>query len=162
MTSLAFKAMTFAREAHARQRRKFTGNPYTDHLAEVAGIVVTVDARDHVIATAWLHDVVEDTPVTCSTIGEIFGSDVYLGVKCLTNPPGKTLQETLDRLHNAPDWVQSIKVADIISNMSSVRRHDPLWAKTYGMRKIQTLDVLTKAHPSLMKIARHVVRGACR
>ena len=39
----AFYAMDFARQAHAGHRRKYTGNPYSDHLAEVAGIVATVD-----------------------------------------------------------------------------------------------------------------------
>ena len=36
--SLAYKAMMFARTVHAGQVRKYTGAPYTDHLAEVAGI----------------------------------------------------------------------------------------------------------------------------
>lgn len=42
VSNLAFKAMAFAREVHAKQRRKYTNNPYADHLAEVAGIVSTV------------------------------------------------------------------------------------------------------------------------
>ena len=32
----------FAREVHKDQRRKYTNNPYFDHLAEVAGIVSAV------------------------------------------------------------------------------------------------------------------------
>ncbi|NLD69639.1 MAG: guanosine polyphosphate pyrophosphohydrolase, partial [Limnobacter sp.] len=39
---LAFDAMMFARQVHSRQVRKYSGNPYVDHLAEVAGIVATV------------------------------------------------------------------------------------------------------------------------
>lgn len=40
--SLAFEAMTFARAVHRDQRRKYTGNPYFDHLAEVTGIAMSV------------------------------------------------------------------------------------------------------------------------
>lgn len=48
--ALALRAMTFAREAHAGQARRYTGNPYVDHLAEVAGIVATVDTSAESIA----------------------------------------------------------------------------------------------------------------
>ena len=58
--STAYEAMIFAREAHKDQKRKYTGNPYADHLAEVAGISVTacpVNLRPDVMAAvAWLHD----------------------------------------------------------------------------------------------------------
>lgn len=43
---IAYEAMLFAREAHKTQRRKYTNNPYAEHLAEVAGIVATVDHSD--------------------------------------------------------------------------------------------------------------------
>ena len=62
--SLAFVAMQFAREVHAHQRRKYTNAPYTEHLAEVAGIVATVNRDESAIAVAWLHDCVEDQNVT--------------------------------------------------------------------------------------------------
>ena len=52
MITLAFEAMLFARTSHAGQVRKYTGNPYTDHLAEVAGIVATVDGSPESIAVA--------------------------------------------------------------------------------------------------------------
>ena len=41
VSDLAFDAMVFARQVHSQQVRKYTGNPYADHLAEVAGIVAT-------------------------------------------------------------------------------------------------------------------------
>lgn len=43
---IAFKAMQCARTAHKNQVRKYTDNPYVDHLAEVAGIVSTVSGWD--------------------------------------------------------------------------------------------------------------------
>lgn len=68
--TLAYRAMMFAREAHKNQKRKYTGNPYADHLAEVAGIVATVDQSEESIAVAWLHDCIEDQDVTPAEIGK--------------------------------------------------------------------------------------------
>ncbi len=66
--TLAYEAMMFAREVHKDQRRKYTNNPYTDHLAEVTGIVSTVSRKQEIqprrlIAVAWLHDCMEDQGV---------------------------------------------------------------------------------------------------
>lgn len=66
--SIAFDAMTFARAVHRDQRRKYTGNPYADHLAEVAGIVAAVGGNADMIAVAWLHDSIEDQGVTLDDI----------------------------------------------------------------------------------------------
>jgi (p)ppGpp synthase/HD superfamily hydrolase len=43
---LAYEAMMFAREVHKVQRRKYTNNPYADHLAEVADWDGRLDALD--------------------------------------------------------------------------------------------------------------------
>ena len=51
-TDLVYRAMIFARTAHAPQVRRYTGNPYSDHLAEVAGIVATVDGRPDSLVVA--------------------------------------------------------------------------------------------------------------
>lgn len=73
----AYEAMVFAREVHKNQVRKYTGNPYADHLAEVAGIAVTacpVTLSPDVMATvAWLHDCIEDQGVSVETLSEQFG-----------------------------------------------------------------------------------------
>lgn len=89
--NIAYEAMMFARAAHAEQRRKYTGNPYADHLAEVAGLVATV-AHDISpfsiqvpIAVAWLHDCVEDQGVTTETLERRFGVDVAAGVALLSD-----------------------------------------------------------------------------
>ena len=78
--SLAFEAMMFAREIHKDQRRKYTNSPYSDHLAEVAGIVSTVLQDEYVIATAWLHDCIEDCDVVPAEICRRFGPMVQAGV----------------------------------------------------------------------------------
>lgn len=162
MSDLAFRAMQFAREKHADQRRKYTNNPYVDHLAEVAGIVSTVsdDHPDHLVtlATAWLHDCVEDQEVQVDELKRLFGVPVACGVLLLSDLEQGNRAErkaaSRRRLAEAPGWVQDIKVADLISNTSSIVMHDPKFAVVYLEEKRLLLDVLTLANPDLLAIAR--------
>lgn len=154
---LVYKAMMFAREKHAGQVRKYTGNPYTDHLAEVAGITAAVSRVDEVIATAWLHDVVEDCEVLIGEIHNLFGTEIAYGVEMLSDTEtGNRSQRkaaSRRRLGQAAGWVQTIKCADLISNTSSIVKHDPEFAKVYLAEKRELLAVLTGADPHLHTIA---------
>ena len=156
--SLAFKAMEFARQIHANQKRKYTGNPYADHLAEVAGIVATVEGcTPEMIAVAWLHDCVEDQHVDPIYLGMFYGPTVKEGVMLLSDLEEGNREsrkrQSRERLAKAPGWVQSIKCADLISNTSSIVQHDPKFAVTYLQEKRLLLDVLTKADPKLREMA---------
>ena len=164
--SIAYEAMMFAREVHVAQRRKYTDNPYTDHLAEVAGIVATVaapDLADMMVSVAWLHDCVEDQGVTVPSLRAAFGDAVADGVRLLSDlEKGNRAERKAAgrvRLAGAPGWVQTIKVADLISNTSSIVEHDPSFAKVYLDEKRLLLDVLTKADPRLVAIARESATG---
>jgi (p)ppGpp synthase/HD superfamily hydrolase len=152
--------MMFAREAHKDQVRKYTGNPYVDHLAEVAGIVATLNMPEGqtAIAVAWLHDCVEDQGVAPQTLVDEFDLDVLLGVMLLSdlevgNRAERKAASRL-RLAAAPAWVQTIKCADLISNTSSIVKHDPKFAVTYLEEKRLLLHVMTKADSRLVEIAR--------
>lgn len=164
MSGLAFNAMEFARHAHRDQKRKYTGNPYVDHLAEVAGILSTVTDRSAAIAVAWLHDVVEDQGVDEETLNREFGGTVARGVMLLSDleTGNRAQRKVLSRLRleSAPGWVQTIKCADLISNTSSIVEHDPEFAKVYLEEKRLLLDALTKADSRLLKIAREQAGGA--
>lgn len=171
MTNFAFEAMQFARAVHSRQQRKYTGNPYADHLAEVAGIVAAVASTsipwdvvgglegrvDRMIATAWLHDSVEDQGVTKDELVERFGEIVAIGVMLLSDTElgnratRKAAQRT--RLAAAPGWVQTIKCADLVSNTSSIVMHDPKFAVTYLEEKRLLLGVMKHADPRLHAMA---------
>lgn len=168
--SLALTAMNFARLAHAEQRRKYTNAPYVDHLAEVAGIVATLPPGEYhprathaeMVATAWLHDVIEDQGVTRAQLVATFGPIVAGGVQLLSDLEvgNRATRKAASRarLADAPAWVQSIKVADLISNTGSIVQHDPAFAITYLEEKRLLLDVLDKAHPALLAIAREQVK----
>lgn len=160
MADLAYRAMMFAREVHAGQVRKYTGNPYADHLAEVAGIVSTVAAKAHealtideVVAVAWLHDSFEDQGMTPGELDARFGRIVAVGVAWLsdieTGNRAERKAASRARLARAPGWIQTIKCADLISNTSSIVKHDPKFAVTYLAEKRALLDVMNKADPRL-------------
>lgn len=167
--SIAFKAMKFARDAHKAQKRKYTGTPYVDHLAEVAGIVATVTYWDQIdpevlVATAWLHDTIEDQGVTVHQLHGVLSGcglsaidHVVRGVVLLsdleTGNRAERKAASRVRLANAPAWVQTVKCADLISNTGSIVQHDPKFAVTYLSEKRALLAVMTKADPRLRDIA---------
>ena len=75
--TLIDKAKAFAKERHAGQTRKYSGEPYSQHLRSVVqlldGYGVTAEP---VLAAAWLHDTVEDTPTTMQEILQEFRPEV--------------------------------------------------------------------------------------
>ncbi len=153
------KAQVYAMAAHAAvgQRRKYTGEPYIVHPAEVAKIVAGVPgATPNMVAAAWLHDVVEDTGCTYTDIHMGFGADIATLVGWLTDVSkpedgNRAKRKAIDRAHTAeaPAEAQTIKLADLISNSRSIMSHDPEFAKVYLEEKRLLLEVLTKGDPGL-------------
>ncbi len=78
------KAFDIAVDAHSKQRRK-TGEPYIFHPIAVAKIVAYEIGLDAVsIASALLHDVVEDTEYTTEDMEHLFGKTIARIVNGLT------------------------------------------------------------------------------
>jgi GTP diphosphokinase / guanosine-3',5'-bis(diphosphate) 3'-diphosphatase len=73
--ALLNKAYVFAMKAHGQQFRA-SGDPYFAHPLEVAGILTELKLDVPSIATALLHDTIEDTPVTYADIKENFGEEI--------------------------------------------------------------------------------------
>ena len=153
------KAQVYAQAAHAAvgQRRKYTGEPYIVHPAEVARIVASVPgSTPEMVAAAWLHDVVEDTGCTFTDIHMAFGADIAALVGWLTDVSkpedgNRATRKARDREHtaSAPAEAQTIKLADLISNSKSIIEHDPEFARTYLEEKRLLLAVMTKGDRGL-------------
>jgi len=158
---LVYKAMRYAMEKHSTQERKYTYNPYWNHLAEVAALLNTINDDPDTLAIAWLHDTLEDTNATEEEIHQLFGGAVASGVKMLSDLDKGNRKERMElsreRLSNAPAYIQDIKVCDIISNTSSILKHDPKFAKVYLEEKRLLLDCLTKADNRLMIMAKEII-----
>lgn len=77
------KAYYFAKEAHKGQKRA-SGEEYFTHPCAVAQILIDLGMDYYTIAAAFLHDVIEDTPVTEGDIEREFGETVLTLVNGVT------------------------------------------------------------------------------
>ena len=73
--ALLDRAYVFSMKAHGSQKRA-SGDPYFSHPIEVAGILTDLHLDDETIATAILHDTIEDTLATHEEIEAKFGPAV--------------------------------------------------------------------------------------
>ncbi len=73
--ALLNRAYVFSLQAHGSQKRA-SGDPYFSHPIEVAGILTDLHLDDETIATAILHDTIEDTVATPEEILKLFGPNV--------------------------------------------------------------------------------------
>ena len=123
------KAFDFARKAHVNQKRA-SGEEYFIHPCTVAKILVDLGLDAATVAAAFLHDVIEDTPVSVGDIRKEFGEEVLELVVGVTK---------LDKIHfNSKEEEQAenfrkifvamakdirviiIKLADRLHNMRSL------------------------------------------
>ncbi len=159
-------AMTFAIAQHQGQTRKYTGEPYWKHLAEVAAITQTApSATEEMVKAAWLHDTLEDTQTTPEQIRSLFGARVLEIVEALTDVSrpedgNRAARKARDRAHIACFGyeAQTIKLADMISNTSSIVAHDKPFARIYLAEKEQLLEVLVRGCPVLYGIAEQTLQ----
>jgi guanosine-3',5'-bis(diphosphate) 3'-pyrophosphohydrolase len=80
---LVCRAFEFAYELHKGQYRA-SGEPYICHPVAVAGLLRDLGGDSAMIASGFLHDVVEDTDVTPEEIEEHFGEEVRQLVEGVT------------------------------------------------------------------------------
>lgn len=168
LNPLVREAYEFAAWAHGAigQIRKYTENePYITHPVAVAKIVMTVQHTPEMVAAALLHDTREDVNVPRFVILRTFGPVVDEYVDWLSdisspadgNRAARKAKDR-DRLALAPSQVQTIKLADLIHNSSSILEHDEKFARVYLGEKSALLNVLTKGDPSLHALATDVLR----
>ncbi len=113
-------ARRFALDAHGGQR--YGEHPYSVHLDAVAQIAGDFGETARVVA--YLHDVVEDTPVGLAEIERRFGQRVAGCVAILTDEPGETREERKLKTYAKMAGVSGelelalvVKAADRLANM---------------------------------------------
>lgn len=160
MSWLIKRAASFAERVHEGQVRKYTGEPYFNHCKEVAEIVSTVTGSEWMIAAAFLHDVVEDTPYTLGDIKKKFGTDISYLVWWLTDKSkpedgNRATRKAIDRdfIRHGPNSAKTIKCADLISNTRSIVERDPKFAKVYLEEKRLLMPCLVGADIRLWNVA---------
>lgn len=163
MKPLERDAYEFAAWAHGsiKQIRKYTENePYITHPVAVASIVKSVPHTEEMIAAALLHDTREDVGVPRFVILRTFGPVVDEYVDWLTDistpqDGNRAARKAKDRDHlaHSPAEVQTIKLADLIHNSSSIIENDEKFARVYLPEKSAMLEVLTKGNKELHAMA---------
>ena len=155
--NLIMKAAAFARQAHDGQRRKYNDRPYIQHPARVAGrVAVRPHATEVMVAAAFLHDVVEDTPHTLEEIVAEFSPDAARLVAELTNPSKgmktpRRERKQLDREHLAVVSVEAriIKLLDRIDNLQEMVDAPGNFRRKYCEESRLLADVIGDADPEL-------------
>jgi (p)ppGpp synthase/HD superfamily hydrolase len=145
-------ASNVAMEAHHKQVRKYTGEPYWTHCLAVARQVEEWGGTPEMIAAAYLHDVLEDTDYPLTRLYEVFGSPVVNIVRELTDEYTKERYPTLNRAERKDAEARRlgrislearvVKLADINDNTSSIVAHDPNFARTYLREKAFVLAMI--------------------
>ncbi|MBB4087142.1 RelA/SpoT family protein [Sphingomonas carotinifaciens] len=146
--ALLNRAYVFSMQAHGSQKRA-SGDPYFSHPIEVAGILTDLHLDDVTIATAILHDTIEDTVATPEEIERLFGPNVARlvdGVTKLSKIEAQTENERAAEnlrkflLAMSDDIrVLLVKLADRLHNMRTLHHI----AKPEKRRRIakETMDI---------------------
>jgi guanosine-3',5'-bis(diphosphate) 3'-pyrophosphohydrolase len=144
---LIVRAGKVAEQAHEGQLRK-TGEPYITHPVAVATIVADLGLDARSVASALLHDAVEDTGLTLEHVTEEFGPEVAAVVDGVTKldrlqfdskeaQQAATVRKMLVAMAN--DWrVLIIKLADRLHNMRTLAAM-PEWKQRRTAQ--ETLDI---------------------
>jgi len=132
--ALLNRAYVYAMKAHANQQRA-SGDPYFSHPLEVAGILTDLHLDSATIATALLHDVIEDTDATRAEIDELFGDEIGHLVDGLTKI--KKIDLVTKKAEQAENFrklliaissdirVLLVKLADRLHNMRTMQYMKP-------------------------------------
>lgn len=157
-------AFEFASNAHQGQVRKYTGEPYINHPVEVAHIVASAGGTHQMVCAALLHDVIEDCGVTQKELSRLFDDNIVHMVVDLTDiskpsDGNREARKGIDRYNLSKAWPESktVKLADLISNTSTIAKHDPEFAKTYMKEKALLLEVLGAGDRELLNRCKSIL-----
>lgn len=153
---MIYDAFVMASDAHYDQRR-ISGEPYMWHPLDVADTLMShlVDdvpppIKSHLCTVALLHDTVEDTSMTYTTIRDTLEVEVADDVFMLTNSVSKDkgdrafrVQAAITKLKYSPTHIQVIKMSDMLCNVRTIRVTHPKFAKQYIGEKMMALRVIS-------------------
>ena len=152
------KAATFCVAAHGAmgQTRRYIGGAYHLHPFEVYSILARYTDDEDLLIAALLHDVLEDTRVTEDDIRAVFGDRVLSLIQQVSNisrpeDGNRATRKAKDRAHfaQASPEGQTLKLADILSNIRTIVERDPHFAKVYVAEKLALLPVLQSGNTEL-------------
>lgn len=139
------RAYEFSEKTHAGQKR-YSGEPYFNHIVEVAKTLATLGLDAKTIAAGLLHDTLEDAHVSEEEIRKNFGEEIFFMVTGVTKL-GKLKYHGLDRhveslrkffLAVAENInVVIIKLADRLHNVSTLEHVPEAKRKRIAMETLE-------------------------
>jgi len=170
-STLVLKAIRFAACYHNGQTRADGTTPYISHPVRVMTIISTVFGVNDpkILATAVLHDVIEDTEANYDKILKEFGVEVADNVALLSKDmrlPKTTREKVfLDGLEGANPSVQICKLADMLDNLIDTdtinqKKIDSIVNKAKSILKM--LDAVAKSVPDPLTTAVKEVKIALK
>lgn len=126
-TRLIIKAKEYAFRMHDQpsESQRYGNEPYSKHLLDVVSVAlryiyyIHIDAQEDVIASAYLHDCIEDTATNENKLLELFNERVSEIVWRVSNERGRTKKEvmfkTLPKIWQH-DLACFVKLSDRIAN----------------------------------------------
>ena len=108
-------AKNLATNAHRGQTDK-AGLPYITHPQRVAARLDTPEAQ----VVGWLHDTVEDTPLTVRDIEAAFGPETAAAVDAVSRREDEAWSDYLERVAANP-MARQVKISDLIDNSNLQR-----------------------------------------
>lgn len=118
MATVISKAKEYAITNHGDQR--YGDFPYQKHLLDVYNVLIRFNYVDmELLAAAWLHDLIEDTPVDHTHLSTIFSKKIADLVEAVSGGTGNRAQRNNKILNQLLDFHAAIplKLADRIANM---------------------------------------------
>ena len=170
----------FADRAHGQQLRKYTPERYIVHPVRVMKLCQRVTDSLPVLASALLHDVLEDTATSEAEILEflipLIGpdeaektlklvielTDVYVthNYPRLNRRARKTKEA--QRMSEVSPQAQTVKYADILDNSIEIATRDTPFAPVYLKESRSLIKVMTRGNPSLRAEALAVIEKALK
>lgn len=130
-------AKTIARKAHEGQFRRDGKTPYITHPERVAIALMVKGAPPRAVATAWLHDVIEDTSWTVSDLCDVgLPLEVVQAVRILTKLPGDGDYETYIDLVSRNVISRMVKTEDILDNLSDAPSPAQIARYTWALKRL--------------------------
>ncbi len=139
------KGFTFAEKSHEGQKRA-SGEPYFNHVFEVAKTLARLGMDAKTVIAGILHDTIEDTPATEEDIEEEFGKEVLFMVNAVTKLGTLKYRgrerhvESLRKFFVAMAEdvrVIIIKLADRLHNVSTLEHLKPEKARRIALETIE-------------------------
>ena len=110
--------------ASAHKDQLYGAQPYMAHIEDVVRRVKQITQDPEIICAAYLHDTIEDTPVTYSYIEQQFGQNVADMVWAVTGVGANRadkMANAIEKIARTPG-ADFVKSADRLSNTASVER----------------------------------------